>query len=113
MHGSAARSADAVRDNAPSRSDTGAHRKHWRNFELGMRLDQGFTAQPQRRLPFGGGYTAHILKGENPSELPVQQTTKIEMYINLESARAPALQAYRRDDRLNNDVRFGHALCRI
>jgi putative tryptophan/tyrosine transport system substrate-binding protein len=46
-----------------------------------------------------GVYTARILKGEKPSELPVQQTTKIEMYINLKSAKAlgvsvpPALQA--------------------
>jgi putative tryptophan/tyrosine transport system substrate-binding protein len=46
-----------------------------------------------------GVYTARILRGEKPSELPVQQTTKIEMYINLKSAKAlgvsvpPALQA--------------------
>ena len=46
-----------------------------------------------------GAYTARILKGEKPSELPVQRATKIEMYINLKSAKAlglsvpPALQA--------------------
>ena len=38
-----------------------------------------------------GVYTARILKGEKPSELPVQQTTKIEMYINLTSAKALGL----------------------
>jgi putative ABC transport system substrate-binding protein len=38
-----------------------------------------------------GVYTARILKGEKPNELPVQQTTKIEMYINLTSAKALGL----------------------
>ena len=33
-------------------------------------------------------YAASILKGEKPSELPVQQGTKVEMYINLKSAKA-------------------------
>ena len=36
----------------------------------------------------GGVYTARILKGEKPSEMPVEQTTRIEMYINLKSAKA-------------------------
>jgi putative ABC transport system substrate-binding protein len=38
-----------------------------------------------------GGYVARILKGEKPSELPVQLGTKVELYINLKSAKVLGL----------------------
>ena len=38
--------------------------------------------------PLAGVYAARVHKGEKPSELPVQQATKVEMFLNLKSARA-------------------------
>ena len=63
---------------------------HTREFVAagGLLSYGGSTAESHRQA---GIYTGRILAGKKPTELPIQQITKVELFINLNAAKALGL----------------------
>jgi putative tryptophan/tyrosine transport system substrate-binding protein len=63
----------------------------YREFAAGGGLlSYGGSLADMYRL--SGIYTARILRGEKPSDLPVQQSTRVELIVNLKTAKALGLE---------------------
>jgi len=59
----------------------------WRNFpEVGGLVSYG--PNPTDNFRRAATYVDRILRGEKPSELPVQAPVKVELVINLKTAKA-------------------------
>jgi putative ABC transport system substrate-binding protein len=74
----AERAATLLRDRMPTISST-------RDFALAGGL---MSYVPEDMSRASGVYTGRVLKGEKPSDLPVQQATKFALTINLKTAEA-------------------------
>jgi putative ABC transport system substrate-binding protein len=75
----------------------------YRNFATaGGLISYGANITDAYRLV--GLYAAQILKGKKPADLPVQQVTKLELFINLKTAKALGLSVPAQMQQLADEV---------
>jgi len=75
----------------------------WRFFaEAGGLLSYGAEMRDEFKL--AAGYADRILKGEKPTDLPVQAPTKYELVINMPTAKALGLNVSQQFQQLADKV---------
>ncbi len=50
-----------------------------------------YAGSPEEQHRLAGIYTGRVLRGEKPADLPVQQVSKMQLYVNARTARALGL----------------------